>query len=130
MSAFPVTSLYAGLLGLLLLLLSARTILVRNTTRTAFGFGEDTRLLRAIRAQANFVEYAPMTLLLLLLLEARDFPPGLLYILGGATLGGRLLHALGISPEPERLILRQLGMLLTFGALGGGAGLLLFSLWG
>jgi hypothetical protein len=129
MSAFPITSLYAGLLGLLLLLLSARTIYIRTTTRTAFGFGEDRRLLRAIRAQANFAEYAPMTLLLLLLLEARDVAPGLLYILGGATLGGRVLHALGISPEPERLILRQLGMLLTFGALGVGAGLLLFTLW-
>lgn len=128
MSAFPVTSLYAGLLGLWLLLLSMRAILVRVRTSTAFGFGEDPRLLRAIRAQANFVEYAPMTLLLLLLLEARDVAPGLLHILGGATLGGRVLHALGISPDPEKLILRQLGMLLTFGALGVGVGLLLFSL--
>lgn len=125
MSAFPVTSLYAGLLGLLLLLLSMRAILVRVRTGTAFGFGEDVRLLRAIRAQANFVEYVPMTLILLLLLEARDVAPGLLHILGGATLGGRILHGLGISPERERLILRQLGMLLTFGALGVGAGLLL-----
>ena len=130
MSAFPITSLYAGLLGLLLLLLSARTSLLRRATGTVLGFGEDRRLLRAIRAQANFVEYAPMALLLLLLLEARDVPPGLLHLLGGAVLGGRLLHALGISPEPEKLILRQLGMVLTFGALGVGAGLLLFSLRG
>lgn len=128
MSAFPVTSLYAALLALLLMLLSARTSLLRRATGTAFGFGEDRRLLRAIRAQANFVEYAPMALLLLLLLEARDVAPGLLHILGGAVLGGRLLHALGISPEPEKLILRQLGMVLTFGALSIGAGLLLFSL--
>ncbi|TCH96122.1 hypothetical protein EJV46_21305 [Roseococcus sp. SYP-B2431] len=129
MTAFPVTSLYAGLLALLLMLLSARVSLRRRATGTHLGPGEDRRLLRAIRAQANFVEYAPMALLLLLLLEARDLAPGLLHILGGATLGGRLLHALGLSPEPEKLILRQLGMVLTFGALGAGAGLLLFGLW-
>ncbi|WP_421993780.1 MAPEG family protein [Roseococcus sp.] len=129
MTAFPVTSLFAGLLGVLLLLLSLLVIRARMKARTSFGFGEDPRLLRAIRAQANFVEYAPMTLLLLLLLEASGTAPGLLYILGGATMGGRILHALGISPEPERLILRQLGMLLTFGALGFSAGLLLFNLW-
>lgn len=128
MSAFPVTALYAALLALLLLLLSARVSLLRRATGTPFGFGEDPRLLRAIRAQANFAEYAPMALLLLLLLEARDVPQGFLYILGGAVLGGRLLHALGISPEPERLILRQMGMVLTFGALGFGAALLLYSL--
>jgi uncharacterized membrane protein YecN with MAPEG domain len=129
MSAFPITSLYAALLALLLMLLSARTSLLRRATGIDFGFGEDRRLLRAIRAQANFVEYAPMGLLLLLLLEARDTPPGLLYILGGAILGGRLLHPLGISPEPERLILRQLGMVLTFGALSVGSVLLLVGLW-
>lgn len=129
MSAFPATSLYAALLGLLLLALSMRVIARRLAARTPFGFGEDERLLRAIRAQGNFAEYAPLTLLLILLLEARDFPPGLLHILGGMTLGGRLLHALGISPERERLILRQLGMLLTFAALGLGAAFLLYGLF-
>lgn len=128
MSAFPVTALYAALLALLLMLLSARVSLLRRATGTPFGFGEDPRLRRAIRAQANFAEYAPTALLLLLLLEARDSPPGLLYILGGAILGGRVLHALGLSPEPERLILRQLGMVLTFGALGTGAAALLYGL--
>ncbi len=128
MSAFPVTSLYAALLALLLMLLSARTSLLRRATGTGIGFGEDRRLLRAIRAQANFVEYAPMGLLLLLLLEARDIPPGMLHFLGVALLVGRVAHALGISREPEKLILRQLGMILTFGALGVGAVLLLASL--
>lgn len=129
MSAFPVTTLYAALLALLLMLLSARVSLLRRATGTPFGPGEDPRLARAIRAQANFVEYAPMALLLLLLLEAQGSPPGLLHILGGAILGGRVLHALGISPEPERLILRQLGMVLTFGALGVGAAMLLYGLF-
>lgn len=128
MSAFPVTALYAALLALLLMLLSLRVSLLRRSTGTFFGPGEDRRLARAIRAHANFIEYTPMALLLLLLLEARDVAPGLLHILGGAVLGGRVLHALGLSPEPERLILRQMGMLLTLGALSVGAVLLLLGL--
>lgn len=126
MTAFPVTSLHAGLLGLLLLVLSFRVSLVRRATGTSIGQGDDPRLLRAIRAQGNFVEYAPITLLLLLLLEAGGAAPGFLHILGGMTVGGRVLHALGISPPRERLILRQLGMLLSWAALGLAAALLLW----
>lgn len=125
MTAFPVTSLYAGLLGLMLLALSFRVSLVRRAAGTPFGPGEDPRLHRAIRAQGNFIEYAPLTLLLLLLLEAGGAAPGLLHLLGGMTTGGRVLHALGISPVRERLILRQMGMLLSWGALGIAALLLL-----
>lgn len=126
MTAFPVTSLHAGLLGLLLLVLSFRVSLVRRATGTPLGQGDDPRLLRAIRAQGNFVEYAPITLLLLLLLEAGGAASGVLQILGGMAVGGRVLHALGISPPRERLILRQLGMLLSWAALGLAAALLLW----
>nr|WP_314072780.1 MAPEG family protein [uncultured Roseococcus sp.] len=127
MTAFPVTSLHAGLLGLLLLVLSFRVSLVRRATDTPFGTGDDPRLGSAIRAQGNFIEYAPITLLLLVLLEAAGAAPGLLHILGGMTVGGRLLHALGISPVRERLILRQMGMLLSWAALGLAACLLLYA---
>ena len=127
MTFFPVTSLYAGLLGLLLLALSLRVSLVRRATSTFFGAGEDIRLQRAIRAQGNFIEYAPMSLILLALLESSGTVPGLLYLLGGMTAGGRLLHALGLSPPRERLILRQMGMLLSWTAIGVASGLLVYA---
>ncbi|WP_219929734.1 MAPEG family protein [Teichococcus aestuarii] len=128
MTALPVTSLYAALSGLLLLALSLLVIRARLAARVALGLGEDVRLLRASRAQGNFTEYAPLTLLLLLLLEAAGSGPALLHLLGGLALAGRVLHAIGISREPETLILRQAGMALTFAVLGLAAPLLLLRL--
>ncbi|MFC7611818.1 MAPEG family protein [Teichococcus aestuarii] len=58
-------------------------IRARLAARVALGLGEDVRLLRASRAQGNFTEYAPLTLLLLLLLEAAGSGPALLHLLGG-----------------------------------------------
>ena len=113
----PVTPLYAGLLGLTLLVLSVLVIRQRVRVKLALGLGEDLMLLRASRAQGNFVEYAPLLLVMLLALELGGTPFWLLHGIGLAVVGGRLSHALAISREPEQLQLRQLGMLLTFTAL-------------
>lgn len=113
-----ITGYYAALLGLLLFALSLRVIQARVAGRVAIGLGDnDRRLLRASRAQGNFVEYAPMILVLMLLLEQGGGAGWLLHILGSMTLAGRIAHGLGISREPENLRLRQLGMGLTFTAL-------------
>lgn len=117
MSAAPVTSLYAALLALLLALLSVLVIRQRLRAGVAIGLGKSEGLLRAARAHGNFVEYAPLVLLLMLLLELGGAGGVLLHALGAATLLGRVLHAAGISREPEQLRWRQAGMLLTFGPL-------------
>lgn len=117
MTALPITSLLAGLFGLMLLVLSILVIRARLAARVAIGLGEDIRLLRASRAQGNFLEYAPMILILLALLEASGAGAVLLYALGGLALVGRVAHAMGISREPENLRLRQFGMAQTFTAL-------------
>jgi len=120
-----ITSHYAALLALLLVVLSMRVSLARRAAGIVLGLGDDRLLLRASRAQANFIEYAPMTLILILLLEMRGGPGWLLHALGSMLLAGRIAHGLGISREPEQLRLRQLGMALTFGAMLIGAAALL-----
>jgi uncharacterized membrane protein YecN with MAPEG domain len=125
MTAVPITSLWAALLALWLLWLSVAVIRQRLRTQVAVGTGGDRLLLRAARAQGNFVEYAPICLVLILLLELQGHAPWFLHAMGAALLAGRVLHALGISREPEQLRLRQAGMLLTFGVLGLGAAALL-----
>lgn len=125
MTALPITSLYAALLAGVLVWLSVRVIGQRRRARIALGTGEDEALLRAARAQANFVEYVPMALILLALLEGAGTGPFLLHALGAALLGGRLAHGVGISRSPEDMRLRQIGMALTLGVLIAGAGLLL-----
>ncbi len=109
-----ITSHYAALLALLLFALSVRVIQARIAARIGLGLGEDRRLLRASRAQGNFVEYVPMTLVLMLLLELGGSAPWLLHGVGSMLLAGRIAHGLAISREPEVLVLRQVGMALTF----------------
>ena len=117
MTALPVTSFYAALFALMLLVLSMLVGKARHAAKVSIGLGDDIRLLRASRAHGNFVEYVPMILILMLLLEASGASAFLLNVLGTFALAGRIAHALGISQEPEKRKLRQLGMAFTVGLL-------------
>jgi uncharacterized membrane protein YecN with MAPEG domain len=116
-----VTALYASTLALLFVALSARTIMARRRARVALGDGGDRILQRRLRAHGNFAEYVPIVLILMALAEFQGTPDGRLHLLGGALLAGRCLHAMCVSREPEPIRLRVAGMVLTFGALIGGA---------
>jgi uncharacterized protein len=108
---------YAGALALLYLVLTFRTIFLRGKLRVALGDGKQESLQRAIRAHANFAEYVPLALILLVLIASNSSPTLLIHGLGLALLLGRLLHALGVSRTPEPLVLRQAGMVLTIGCI-------------
>jgi uncharacterized membrane protein YecN with MAPEG domain len=114
----PVTGPFAALLALLLLALSVRVIRERSRVNAPLGDGGDSRLRRAVRAQGNCAEYAPIGLLLMAIAELNGVADWLLYIVGAALLAGRLLHALAITREPEPLQARMAAMALTFTALG------------
>jgi len=113
----PVTSLYAGLLGLGFCLLAVRVIRLRARYRLILGTSH--RLVeRAARAHGNFAEYVPFALLMIALCEINGLPDWALHVLGTALVAGRVLHAIGISREPETLRWRAYGMGLTFATLG------------
>lgn len=113
----PVTAFYAGLLAFGFLYLSLRVIKQRHAYHAALG--TQHRLVeRAVRAHGNFAEYVPLALVLLALCEANGLPGWGLHVLGVALLGGRGLHAFGISREPEVMKWRSFGMGLTFTMLG------------
>ena len=92
-----VTAIYSGFLGLLLLALSYRVTRHRQRAKIGIGDGGDPDLARAIRAHANFVEYVPLALLLLLACELAGGPPWLLHGAGAVLLASRALHAQGLS---------------------------------
>jgi hypothetical protein len=95
--AVPVTAFYAALCGVLLLLLSGRVVLIRRNRKISLGSGGDAALEQAIRVQANLAEYMPIALILLLALELNHGSTGLLQVLGGGFVLGRLLHAWGFG---------------------------------
>lgn len=106
-----ITSLYAALLSLLILALSANVIKIRFKDQVSLGDGGKSKLQKAIRAQGNATEYIPIALILLLVLELSKAHWILLHLGGMALLIGRLLHARGLLTENLRF--RVAGMACT-----------------
>jgi len=102
----PITTFYAGIIGLLLLTLSYHVVRNRWRAGVSLGAGEDRDLERAIPAHANLTEYAPIILLLMALVEAGGASPWLIHGCGGLLVVSRVLHAAGLagrrSVSPQR----------------------------
>jgi uncharacterized membrane protein YecN with MAPEG domain len=84
----------------------------------SLGDSGDKNLLKRMRAQANCAEYAPLAMILLMLSELGAAPTLALHILGLMLVGGRVLHAYGFASTPQKIIFRQVGMLLTLTMIG------------
>lgn len=92
-----ITMITAGLLGLLLLFLGGYVIAGRVSFKVNLGDGGHEEMQRRMRAQANFVEYVPMALILIALMENASIgPPWLVMALGGVLVVGRVWHAQGL----------------------------------
>lgn len=113
----PITSLYAALGGLLMIVLTALVIARRREARVGIGDGGDAMLARRIRAHGNASETLPLGLLLLLVLELGGLAAGLLHLFGAGLLVGRCLHAWGLVGSTGVSFGRFYGMLLTLIAL-------------
>jgi uncharacterized protein len=85
--------LFAGLLALMQLGLSIRVVLTRRALNAKFSDAGDETLRRQIQAHANFAEYVPIALILMLLLEMHGFSRSVLLVLGFALIAGRAMHA-------------------------------------
>lgn len=108
-----ITSLYAALLALLFVRLSVGVIRARRRSKTSLGDGGDAGLLRTMRVQGNFAEYAPLGLILLGLAESVQTRGWIIHILGLMLFAGRASHAYGVSRPNEPFQFRVAGMALT-----------------
>jgi uncharacterized protein len=113
-SSVQFTAFYAGLLTLFYVALSIRIIMLRRELRIGIGHGESNRLHRVIRVHANFAEFVPLALLLLMFLELNGTESWVLNVLGTMLLVGRLLHSMGLSKSAGTSVGRLWGGLLTY----------------
>lgn len=114
-NAMPkISLLFAALHALLLIVLAAPVSLYRMRHRIGMGDGGDALLIRRIRVHANFIEYVPMALLSLLLLELAGLPAVWLWGFGSALLLGRVMHAIGLSRSSGKTFGRFYGTGLTW----------------
>ena len=112
-----VTPIFAGGLTLLYVYLAVGVITARRTARVGLGDGGNAEMLRCIRVHGNFAEYVPLCLLLMALAELQSAPAWMTAMVGLILVAGRLIHAAGVSRQPEIAGSRTLGMGLTFAAL-------------
>ena len=109
-----IVAFYAGLNGLLALVLAINVVRLRAQTRTDLGHGGHRVLEQAQRAHGNLIEYVPIILLLLLLLAMTGLAAAWLHALGIALTVARLLHAWGLLSSPGASVGRLAGATLTF----------------
>lgn len=115
MMAIPhITPAYAGLLGLMLVVLSWRIMRMRAKLEVMAGDGGEKDLNVAVRIQGNFIEYVPMALLLILFSEALGWKPLVIHALGVTLIFARLAHVHGMSKKNAAGMGRKFGARLTF----------------
>ena len=97
-ATFPmVTALYAAILGLLGAALTVNVIIHRTKSRVDAGDGGIAKLSQAIRAQANFIEQAPLALIVIALAEGAGARALVVQTLGIALLASRLASAYALN---------------------------------
>ena len=104
-----ITALYAGLLGLISIWLSFGVGSLRGKSGIPIGDGGNQELLLAMRKHGNFVEYAPIFLILLALLEVNDVSSTAIHVMGGAFVISRICHGLGLKADTMAGLGRLIG---------------------
>ena len=110
----PITLTIAGAAALLNIWLARRVGQMRLTHKVSIGDGGNEALIARMRAQANFIEYTPIVLILIGLIELAEGSRLWLWIVGVAYILARIAHAFGMDrPRPDPLRLRMIGIIVT-----------------
>ncbi len=93
----PVTLSSAAAAGILAVWLMIRVGQVRTSEKVSVGDGGNEKVIRRMRAHANYVEYTPFVLVLIAAIElAGRGTPWLAYV-SGVYFIGRIAHAFGME---------------------------------
>ena len=118
-----ITALYAGLLGLLATVISFQAGFARGRTGITIGDGGNEEMTIAMRRHANFVEFTPLALILIGLLEMNGVTGTAIHALGALLLVARASHAYGFQPANPTSVFR------TIGAVGSTIVVVVSSVW-
>lgn len=110
----PVTAFYGAILAALYVYLSFMVIGQRRAKKIGIGDGGDKQMQQVIRVHANFVEYVPFAVVLMLLAEINHTAAIWLHVAGVALIAARMLHAYGIRHSSGVSWQRFIGVIATF----------------
>lgn len=91
---YEISAVYAAILGLLTAGLGFGAVIMRVRSGISWGQGDSFPLQRAVRAHGNLTEYAPIFLIILLILENAGASHAWLHGLGAMFVTGRFVSAL------------------------------------
>jgi uncharacterized protein len=118
MTTLPITITIAAAAVLINTWLGVRVTRLRRLHHISIGDGGNPAVATRMRSHANFVEYTPLFLILLGLVEAARGSPVWLWAVAILFVLGRLAHPFGMDrPAPNAL--RLAGMALTWTMLVG-----------
>jgi uncharacterized protein len=123
MMILPVSLFVAGGAVLINTWLGIRIGQVRTREKISIGDGGNESLIRRMRAQANFIEFTPIILVLFALVELACGTCTLLWVAAALYLLGRVAHAIGMDGVGKARMVGTLISMLT------GIGLGLFALY-
>jgi len=115
MEMITVTPLYVALIALWMVVLSLRVAQTRRKYVVSLGDGGHDELNVRMRGFGNLIEYAPIALLILLLLELQSVSAMWLHIYGGVFLVLRVIHPLALYGQTKPTKLQKLGRMISAG---------------
>jgi len=118
-----ITAIYAGLLGLMSIAVASPAGMMRGRLNISVGDGGNKDLLLAMRRHANFVEWVPLALVLIALLEMNIALKLPIHLLGGGLVVARAFHALSLRGDSMS------GPGRTIGAMGTAIVVAISSVW-
>lgn len=95
--ALPITLVAAGGAAIINFWLAMRVGNVRRAAKVSIGDGGDMALIARMRAQANFIEYTPIVLVLIGTIELSQGTSTWLWAVAALYLLGRVGHGLGMD---------------------------------
>lgn len=130
-ATFPATTaLCAAILGLLGAILTINVIVNRVKTKVDTGDGGVAALAQAIRAQGNFIEQAPLALIVIGFAEAAGARAAVVWAVVGLFLASRIASAYALNRSLGQSPLRQFGGGTSILVLAAASIVLLLALFG
>jgi uncharacterized membrane protein YecN with MAPEG domain len=101
----PVSLTFAGAYALIAVWLGIRVVILRVKGKVEMGDGGHPQVLSRMRAHANFIEYTPFVLILIVVLEIAGASRDWLWGIGIVYAIARVVHPFGMdrpAPNPFR----------------------------
>lgn len=117
----PITLTIAAAAAIINIWLAIRIGQLRGALKISIGDGGDNRLIARMRAQSNFIEFTPIVLILIGLIELANGTMTWLWGVGILYTLSRIAHAIGMdrpAPNPFRMVGAIITIFTTLGLAG------------